>query len=91
MKTTAISAVAAALSLAYAGTAALAADGLPDNPNSSSNTIPAPDATTPSDPSANDNPGARVPTDEDRNYQMRREGYGRGTSGQGVPDEQPKQ
>lgn len=87
MKTKAISAVAALLALGCFGTAALAADGLPDNPNSNATTIPGPDATTPSDPSADDNPAARVPTTEpESGYSMRREGYGRGTSGEGRMD-----
>ena len=64
--------------------AALAADnGLPDNPNSDANVIPGPDATTPTDPSANVNPAPRVPTDEDDSgYSVRREGSSRGTSGE---------
>lgn len=89
MKTKAICAVAAVLALGCVGTAALAADGLPDDPNSDANTIPHPQATEPSDPSANDNPAARVPTTEDEGYQVRREGRGRGTSGQGMGDENP--
>jgi len=88
MKAQAISAVAAVLAFGCVSTAALAADGLPDDPNSNANTIPGPDATTPSDPAANDNPAARVPTDENEGYQMRREGYERGTSGQGMGNEQ---
>ena len=84
MKTKAISAVAAVLALGSFGTAALAADGLPDDPNSNATTIPGPDATTPSDPSADDNPAARVPTtDPESGYRMEREGSGRGTSGEG--------
>ena len=66
-----ISAVAAVLALGCFGTAALAADGLPDDPNSNATTIPGPDATTPSDPAADDNPAARVPTTEDESgYQV---------------------
>lgn len=82
MKAKAISVVAAVLAFGCVGTTAMAADGLPDDPNSNATTIPAPDATEPSDPAANDNPAARVPTTEDQNYQMRREGSSRGTSGQ---------
>jgi len=89
MKTKAICAIAAVLALGCVGTAALAADGLPDDPNSDANTIPHPQATEPADPSANDSPSARVPTTEDEGYQMRREGYGRGTSGQGMGDDNP--
>jgi hypothetical protein len=82
MQSRTISAVTALLALGCFGTAALAADGLPDDPNSNATTIPGPDATTPSDPSADDNPGARVPTTEDESgYRVQREGSGRGTSG----------
>lgn len=90
MQTKAISAVAAVLALGCVGSAAMAADGLPDDPNSNATTIPGPNAVEPSDPSANDNPAARVPTTEDENYQVRREGYGRGTSGQGMGKENPE-
>ena len=85
MKIKTISAMAALLALGCLGTAALAADdGLPDDPNSNATTIPGPDATTPSDPAADDNPAARVPTTEDESgYQLRNEGSGRGTSGEG--------
>ena len=87
MKTKAISAVAAVLALGCFGTAALAADGLPDDPNSNATTIPDPDATTPSDPAADDNPAARVPTtDDESGYQVQKEGSGRGTSGEGRVD-----
>lgn len=83
MKTKAISVVAAVLALGCMGTATFAADGLPDDPNSNANTIPGPDATQPSDPAANDDPAARVPTDQDESgYSVRREGSGRGTSGE---------
>ncbi len=84
MKTKAICAVAAVLALGCVGSTAFAADGLPDDPNSDATTIPGPQATEPSDPAANDNPAARVPTTEDEGYQVRREGYGRGTSGEGM-------
>ena len=87
MQSRTISAVTALLALGCFGTAALAADGLPDDPNSNATTIPGPDATTPSDPSADDNPGARVPTTEDESgYRVQREGSGRGTSGEGQGD-----
>ena len=85
MKTKAISAVAAVLALGCFGTAALAADGLPDDPNSNATTIPGPDATTPSDPAAEDNPAARVPTTQDESgYRVQQEGSGRATSGEGL-------
>jgi hypothetical protein len=93
MKTKTISAVAAVIALGCFGTAALAADGLPDDPNSNQNTIPGPDATAPSDPSADDSPTARVPTTRDEptgQYEMRREGYGRGTSGDDDVDKRMK-
>jgi hypothetical protein len=87
MKSKTISAVTALLALGCFGTAALAADGLPDDPNSNATTIPGPDATTPSDPAADDNPAARVPTTEDESgYRVQREGAGRGTSGEGQVD-----
>ena len=87
MKIKTISAMAAVLALGCFGTAALAADGLPDDPNSNATTIPGPDATTPSDPSADDNPAARVPTtDPESGYELRKEGSGRGTSGEGRVD-----
>jgi hypothetical protein len=86
-----ISAMAAMLALGFVGTAALAQDdGLPDNPNSNANTIPGPDATTPSDPAADDNPAARVPTTKDEGYKVRKEGYSKGTSGEGAVDREMK-
>jgi len=81
MKTKSLSAIAAVLALGCVSTAALAQDGFADDPNSNANTIPAPDASTPSDPAANDNPAARVPTTDDAPLEMRREGSSRGTSG----------
>jgi hypothetical protein len=88
MKTKTISALAAVLALGCFGTAALAADdGLPDDPNSNANTIPGPDATTPSDPAADDNPAARVPTTEpESGYRLEKEGSSKGTSGEGRVD-----
>jgi hypothetical protein len=84
MRTRTISALAAILALGTFGTSALAQDdGLPDNPNSDANVIPGPDATTPTDPSANDNPAARVPTTDDDAYSVGREGSSRGTAGEG--------
>lgn len=89
MTSKAISAAAAMLALGFVGTAALAQDdGLPDNPNSNANTIPAPDAATPSDPAADDNPAARVPTTENEGYQVRKEGSSKGTSGEGRVDKE---
>jgi hypothetical protein len=92
MRTKTISAVTALLALGCIGTAAWAQDGLPDDPNSNSNTIPEPDATTPSDPAANDNPAARVPATEDETgYSVRREGSSRGTSGENMDRDQDGQ
>jgi hypothetical protein len=91
MKSKTISALAAVLALGCFGTAALAADGLPDNPNSNATTIPGPDATTPSDPAADDNPAARVPTtDPEPGYRTEKEGSGRGTSGEGKVHKEKK-
>lgn len=81
MKTKAITFIATVLALGCVGTAAMAAAGLPD-PSSNDNTIPVPSADQPSDPSAADNPAARVPTTEN-GFEIRSEGYGIGTSGQG--------
>jgi hypothetical protein len=90
MRTRTIAALAAVLALGCSGAPALAQDdGLPDNPNSNANTIPGPDATTPSDPAADDDPAARVPTTENEGYEVRREGSSRGTSGEGMEKEQP--
>jgi len=86
MRTKTITVMAAVLALGGFGTAALAQDGLPDDPNSTANTIPAPATSTPSDPAANDNPAARVPTSRD-GYEVIREGYSVGTSAE-VPVEE---
>jgi hypothetical protein len=89
MRTKTISTMAAVLTLGCFGTAALAADGLPDDPNSNANTIPGPDATTPTNPAADDNPAARVPTtDPESGYELRKEGSSRGTSGEGRVDKE---
>lgn len=81
MKTKAIAFVATVLAFGCVGSAAMAAGGLPD-PSSNANTIPVPSADQPSDPTAADNPAARVPTTENA-YEVRRESYGIGTSGEG--------
>lgn len=79
-----ISAVAALFALGFISSAALAQDGLPGDPNSNQNTIPGPDATNPSDPAADDNPAARVPTSPPGTgqYEIKKEGSSRGTSGE---------
>jgi len=84
MKTKAITAAAALLALGLMTNSGLAQDGFPDDPMSNQNTIPAPDTDVPTDPSANDNPAARVPTSPPGTgqYELRQEGYGKGTSGQ---------
>lgn len=84
MKTKAIAAVAALLALGLMTNSGLAQDGMPDDPTSNENTIPAPDSDGPTDPAANDNPGARVPTSPPGTgkYDIYREGEGRATSGE---------
>jgi hypothetical protein len=88
MKTKAITAVAALLALGLMTNAGLAQEGLPDDPMSNENTIPAPDSDVPNDPAANDNPQARVPTSPPGTgqYQLKKEGAGKGTAGQGYKD-----
>jgi len=49
--------------------------------NTQENVIPGPLEDTPANPDANDNPAARVPTTRDE-FKIKREGEGRGTSGQ---------
>jgi hypothetical protein len=88
MKMKAITAAAALLVLGWAATPGFAADangdGLPDDPMSNENTIPGPETDNPTDPAADDSPAARVPTSPPGTgqYEMRKEGSGRGTSGQ---------
>ncbi|HWK34085.1 MAG TPA: hypothetical protein VNR51_10455 [Hyphomicrobium sp.] len=85
---TTISVMAAVLALGGYGTAALAQDGLPGDPNSTANTIPAPNPITPSDPSANDTPPARIPTTSD-GFEVLRESYSVGTSAEVPANELP--
>ncbi len=61
--------------LALAVVPALAQDGLATNPTSPANTIPAPGTATPSDPAANSNPAARVPTSADEAREVLRQAY----------------
>lgn len=85
MRMKAIAAAAALLALGVMTNSAVAQDdGLPDDPMSNENTIPAPDSDVPTDPAANDNPAARVPTSPPGTgqYEIRKEGSGKGTSGQ---------
>jgi hypothetical protein len=84
MKTKAIAAAAALLAFGLATSTGLAQEGLPDDPMSNQNTIPAPDSDVPNDPAANDDPAARVPTSPPGTgqYELKQEGYSKGTSGQ---------
>jgi len=84
MKTKVIAAVAALLALGLTTSAGFAQQGMPDDPMSDQNTIPAPDSDVPNDPSANDNPAARAPTSPPGTgqYELKEEGHGKGTSGQ---------
>lgn len=89
MKTKATAAVAALLALGLMTSSRIAADdGIPDDPTSNQNTIPAPEADNPTDPAAGDNPAARVPTSPPGTgeWDMQTEGSSRGTSGQYDPD-----
>jgi hypothetical protein len=83
MKTKAITAAAALLALGLMSSAGFAQAGLPDDPMSNENTIPAPDADVPTDPSANDNPAARAPTSPPGTgqYELQTEGQNNPTSG----------
>jgi len=89
MKTKVIAAAAALLALGLTTSAGFAQDGLPDDPSSNANTVPAPLTDTPSDPAANDSPAARVPTSPPGTgqYEMKKEGQGQGTSGQDYQDQ----
>lgn len=84
MKTKAMAAAAALLSLGLMTTSGLAQDGMPDDPTSNENTIPAPESDVPTDPAANDSAGARVPTSPPGTgqYDIYREGEGKATSGE---------
>lgn len=85
MKTKAITAAAALLALGLMTSHSLAQEGLPDDPMSNENTIPAPDSDVPNDPAANDDPAARVPTSPETrgayDYEMQNEGQNKPTSG----------
>ncbi|HEX9881403.1 MAG TPA: hypothetical protein VGA65_02745 [Hyphomicrobium sp.] len=85
MMTKAIAAVAALLALGLTTSAGFAQEGMPDDPMSNENTIPAPDSDVPNDPAANDDPAARIPTSPPGTgkYELKEEGYNKGTSGQG--------
>ena len=90
MKTKAIAAVAALLALGLTSGIGYAQEGMPDDPMSNENTIPAPDSDVPTDPAANDNPAARVPTSPPGTgqYELKKEGYSKGTSGQDYDQDQ---
>ncbi len=85
MKTKAIAVMAALLALGLTTSTGFAQQGMPDDPTSNENTIPSPDSDVPDDPAANDNPAARVPTSPPGTgkYELKQEGYEKGTSGQG--------
>lgn len=89
MKTKAITAVAALLALGLMTSSGFAQVGLPDDPMSNENTIPAPETGVPSDPAADDNPAARIPTSPPGTgqYELKTEGYNKGTSGEYNPDQ----
>ena len=84
MKTKVIAAAAALFALGLTTSMGFAQEGLPDDPMSNENTIPAPDSNVPNDPAASDDPAARVPTSPSGTgqYELKQEGYGKGTSGQ---------
>ncbi len=84
MKTKVIAVAAALLALGLTTSTGFAQQGQPDDPMSNENTIPAPDSDVPNDPAANDNPAARDPTSPPGTgqYELKKEGYGKGTSGQ---------
>ncbi len=90
MKTKAIAAVAALLALGLTTSAGYAQQGMPGDPMSNENAIPAPYANVPTDPAANDDPAARVPTSPPGTgqYELKKEGYGKGTSGQDYDPDQ---
>lgn len=84
MKSKAIAAAAALFALGLTTNPGFAQEGMPDDPMSNENTIPAPDSDVPTDPAANDDPAARVPTSPPGTgqYELKQEGYQKGTSGQ---------
>ncbi len=84
MQTKVITAAAALLALGWMTNAGFAQKGLPDDPMSNQNTVPSPNSDVPDDPAANDNPAARQPTSPPGTgqYEIKREGSGRATSGQ---------
>jgi hypothetical protein len=90
MRTKAIAAVAALLALGLTTGIGYAQEGMPDDPMSNENTIPAPDSDVPTDPAANDDPAARIPTSPPGTgqYELKKEGYGKGTSGQDYEQDQ---
>jgi hypothetical protein len=90
MRTKAIAAVAALLALGLTTGIGYAQEGMPDDPMSNENTIPAPDSDVPTDPAANDDPAARIPTSPPGTgqYELKKEGSGKGTSGQDYEQDQ---
>jgi len=84
MRTKAIAVAGALVALGLLTTPGFAQAGLPDDPMSNENTIPAPDSDVPTDPAADDTPAARVPTSPPgtEQYQIEKEGSSKGTSGE---------
>jgi hypothetical protein len=85
MKTKVLTAAAALLALGVMSSPGFAQAGLPDDPMSNENTIPAPETGGPTDPAADDNPAARVPTSPpgtgQSDYELQTEGQNNPTSG----------
>jgi hypothetical protein len=85
MKTKAICAIAAVIAFGGIGSAWAAESAPGDPPTETMGSVP-PRTDDQSGPDASNNPTARVPKD-DPDYKVGREGYGRGTSGQGMGDD----
>ena len=91
MKTKAITAAAALLALGLMTQSGFAQQGQPDDPMSNENTNPAPNSNAPNDPSANDAPAAHAPASPQGTgqYQLKREGSDKATSGQDSGTDNP--
>lgn len=75
---------ASIIAASFATTAAFAQAGVPTDPTSDKNKIPAPSIENPGDPAAADNPAARVPTAPEGTYspdELGASGAGAGTAG----------
>jgi hypothetical protein len=83
MKTKAITAAAALLALGLMTQSGFAQQGQqPDYPMWNENATPAPNSDAPNDPSANDPSAAGAPASPQGQYQLKREGSDKATSGQ---------